>query len=86
LLFKQDHTTADSAREYLRSVRTYDRPKYPGYTDMPPTITLPGEAIARTVKDALWYAANSKELYWYFRNRLVPKYGMQQITDVLNQK
>jgi hypothetical protein len=83
LLFKQEHTTAESAREYLRSIR-YARPKYQGYEDMPATITLPGEAVARTAKDALLHL--SKNDFWTFKNRYVPRYGMQQITDVLNQQ
>jgi hypothetical protein len=84
LTFKQEHQTADSAREYLKSVSNCARPKYVGYEDMPLTLTIPGEAVARSAKDALqWYAKND---FWTFKNRLVPRYGMQQITDVLNQQ
>ena len=84
LTFKQEHATAESARDYLRTQRSYARPKYAGYEDMPATITIPGEAVARSAKDALqWYARND---FWFFKNRLVPKYGSQQITDVLNQQ
>ena len=84
LTFKQEHQTADSAREYLKSVRNCARPKYVGYEDMPLTLTIPGEAVARSAKDALqWYA---KSDFWTFKNHLVPRYGMQQITDVLNQQ
>jgi hypothetical protein len=84
LTFKQEHATAESARDYLRTQRGYARPKYVGYEDMPLTLTIPGEAVARSAKDALqWYAKND---FWTFKNRLVPRYGMQQITDVLNQQ
>ena len=84
LLFKADHPTKESAEAYLKSVRNYARSRYPGYDDLPATITLPGEAVARSAKDALLWL--SKNDFWTFKNRYMPKFGSEQINDVLNQK
>lgn len=84
LTFQQEHPTAESARAYLKEQRQQAKPKYIGYDNIPPMITLPGETIARTAKAALLHL--SKTDYWTFKNRYVPRYGMQQITDILNQQ
>jgi hypothetical protein len=83
LLFKADHPTKESAQAYLKSVRNYARSRYPGYDDLPATITLPGEAVARSAKDALLWL--SKNDFWTFKNRYIPKFGSEQINNVLNQ-
>ena len=83
LLFKQEYTTAEQAREYLKAQRSYARARYPGYEDLPEVMTVKGEAYARTTPDALrWYAKNN---FWFFKNRLVPKFGSQQINDLMSQ-
>jgi len=82
LNFKQEYKTAEQAREYLKTQRSYARPKYAGYEDLPETMTVKGEAVARTTKDALlWYSKND---FWYFKNRIVPRYGSRQINDCLS--
>jgi len=84
LNFKAEHTTAESAREYLKTQRSYTRPKYPGYEDLPLTMQIKGEAEARSTRDALlWYSRHDVSTLRY---RLVPRYGFQQINDVLSQK